>query len=45
MRVFASSAMEFVGGLLAKARLIFVFMIAAVAVLIWTDMITRGMWG
>ncbi len=44
MRVFVAPAMQFVMGLLAKSRLIFVFMIMVVGVLIWVDLRTRGMW-
>jgi len=45
MRQFAESTYDLFWGVVLKSRLIFLFMVSAVAALIWVDRYTRGLVG
>lgn len=45
MRLIARFASEFLLGMVVKSRLIMIFMVLAVAALIWVDRYTRGLAG
>ncbi|MBI5137166.1 MAG: hypothetical protein HZA24_07495 [Nitrospirae bacterium] len=45
MRERQSASVQFLVGVLTKARLILIFMVLAVMWLIWTDRYTRGLLG
>ncbi len=45
MRLTEAPPVQFLAGLFAKARLILLFMVFAVVALIWSDQLTRGLFG